>query len=319
MALAPRATWTRSASRRTGPRLDDYRRTSSHRLPQRQVDPDPPPNADYGHAAGVRRLATDQRTESGHHPDAPRHPAKDNGSSLAPAGQPGARHAFATQQVAWTQHYARPAQVTSLYGKYDFAHRQLDQTYANQVAQVGEGGTFASRIDRAEQTRARGSAGPARPAPEPPAAGGGRKLTWSRETAPISQQGYRRRGAAEYASPGLPSLGRFPGDEPAASRPARRSTTRRPASAPCSAPRSGTGLSDRQVGDSARLRRRQTALLPVVFCRVPARCRDPAFAPLRGEPAAAGYRAPVPRARQRRPAAHPWAIPGWGPSGSRRW
>jgi hypothetical protein len=110
---------------------------------------------------------------------------------------------FSSTQAAWVLRHARPAEVTSVYVKYGFSAQQTRQDYTNQVqAGAGKPRAFRNRIERQEQAHSwEAQALHALPLSRKLLLEG--KVTWSYESAPIAQRGYRPGGAVEYEVPGL--------------------------------------------------------------------------------------------------------------------
>ncbi len=110
---------------------------------------------------------------------------------------------FTSNQVAWVLRHARPAQVTSVYAKYGFAAQQTQQDYTNQVqAGARPPRVFRNRIERQDQAHSwEAQALHALPLSRKLLLEG--KVTWSYESAPITQRGYRPSGPVEYEVPGL--------------------------------------------------------------------------------------------------------------------
>lgn len=115
---------------------------------------------------------------------------------------------FTSTQAVWVLHHARPAEVTSVYVKYGFSALETQQDYTNQV-QAGARAprVFRNQIERQDQAHSwEAQALHALPLSRKLLLEG--KLTWSYETAPIAQRGYRPSGAVAYEVPGL-TLGQF--------------------------------------------------------------------------------------------------------------
>jgi len=170
---------------------------------------------------------------------------------------------YTSHQAAWTLHHARPAEVTSLYVKYGFSTLQLHQDYTNQV-QMGTATprVFSNRIERQDQAHS-WEAQALHTLPLTRKLLLEAKLTWSYETAPISQEGYRPSGTAEYVVPGL-TLDQFRAtDQQQTARAALYYKTARFSALLSPTVWHWSGV--RRVGETTLLTQQRTAFLPGFF------------------------------------------------------
>ncbi|MBT9395150.1 TonB-dependent receptor [Hymenobacter sp. NST-14] len=110
---------------------------------------------------------------------------------------------YTTQQAVGVYRHKRPAHVSSLYARYGYGTRNLDQRYANHLVRGSQQAEFRNRIDRrAPEQRLELQALHALPISRRVLAEA--KGSWLREASPVDQQGYRYDDLGqEIREPGL--------------------------------------------------------------------------------------------------------------------